>query len=666
MRPFVPFVSGPRIRFRRVLLAFGIGALTTIPTVGGSVRAQQCDGCLPVFTSAIDVTGLPLLLRAAVPDRETGHLVDAGLPNGLFGPEMTKLFSTPLSAVFDRFWNTPNPNSGISLRDDACNRPDGIVANVKKAVADLGPGFSAYDIVCNLASAGLMLMNRPAVRTTMAYLLTNNVVSFSVTTPFTCNPNHGNPLCPNDPRFSVHFSVELAEDLVMSSRGICDLAASREATVFVPSASIDKENFTASVAGLFAGQGFVAAEVAITNTTRQAPLPLAKGLEELRASPVCDGSVPQLALVNRAFLTTELDVDPPRGIILRATHAGIGTPVINAPDPPVLSPGNAPPSIIAPELLPAKPLVVAGETVQVVGHNYPSNPFAHVSLATTLPVTVDHARSYFDATVTPGSNGNLCLGGATEIEWGPVGGPFAVESLPGNPLGLCQKVFVASNLTPSTAYQFRARDCDAFTCSPRTPVLQRTTAAGTGNIQFEVVVTMDDGPVVGSGSVDERGDFVTDVTIPAGTVPGQHNLLAVSGNFRGTATILVVAPGGPGRMMMIAQDQPGCPPPNNVLDVAIAGGSFKLFGAGFGPGAVGIHLDAADGAILSTPAARADGTLCEVIQSPPEEGEHTIVAVQNGAVLGQLKQVWFGVDCHKNSPQCFGARQRNGHCACVN
>jgi hypothetical protein len=79
----------------------------------------------------------------------------------------------------------------------------------------------------------------------------------------------------------------------------------------------------------------------------------------------------------------------------------------------------------------------------------------------------------------------------------------------------------------------------------------------------------------------------------------------------------------------------GCP--NHPISSTQTDDTFILFGAGFAPGLVTIHLDTTMGSTLGTAMVRADGSICQQMQSPPgnEAGAHTLMATQNGAVVAQ-------------------------------
>ncbi|MGH2585851.1 MAG: hypothetical protein ACRDJE_13140, partial [Dehalococcoidia bacterium] len=120
-----------------------------------------------------------------------------------------------------------------------------------------------------------------------------------------------------------------------------------------------------------------------------------------------------------------------------------------------------------------------------------------------------------------------------------------------------------------------------------------------------------------------------------------HTIHAVSGDSTADASVQVTAAasGGSNATIVLTGSyfgETGCPThplPDYAQKVTIDE-TFPLFGAGFAHGTVTIHLDSATGMSLGTATVRADGTFCQEFQGPPASqlGDHTLVAVQNGAV----------------------------------
>jgi hypothetical protein len=617
----------------------------------GSSMARAESGNLPIYTSPIDATGTRLQLRVAAPHRDTQQLVDVALPVGLLGPKMNRIFTTPLSTQMDQFWLSPDPKTGVIPRQAACDgtpamggKPakEGIKQTVTKEVAKIGSSYRAYDIECNLATTGQLLVQQSGSALTLAYQLTNNTVTFRATSPYTCNPNVPGP-CPNDPRLVVHFATQIVT--VVRTPSFCQISTDTPAKIYVVAASIEGDNAAADIARFLKADKFIAAEVAITNTVKDMDLPLDDSFKELRESPACTDRIPGVSRVFNALRPPETQIDlRNRAIVLRAVHVGIRPPQVGAPNPggPVTYPST--PSFTRPEISLSQPFVQAGNTVQVRGQHFPPN----TNMSRFLPVSMLHNGGYANNSSMP-----VCAGGGTDLQWGPVGRQLGMQRIQGDAQGRCPQHFDATNLTPTTAYLFRARDCDPITCSPWSAPIRVITARADA-APGRVFLSLDSGvrarwpgrprtaPQLGIATTDANGNFVGTVTIPRGTPAGRHTIFAVSGIAKTSENFQVTAatPGTVSKasMMMVFANpgEAGCP--NRPILSAGTDDTFMLFGSGFAPGAVTVHLDSAAGAVLGTATVRADATFCGQMRSVPraQAGKHTLVAVQNGAVVSQL------------------------------
>ncbi|HLH23643.1 MAG TPA: hypothetical protein VK066_14070 [Chloroflexota bacterium] len=285
--------------------------------------------------------------------------------------------------------------------------------------------------------------------------------------------------------------------------------------------------------------------------------------------------------------------------------------------------GESTPSFTRPSIA-APPIAAAGSTIKVSGQFFPrpADP-------TTLFLSLER-----DTT-------SACLGGATELEWGPDGGAMRVEKLPGDGLS-CTSRHEAKSLRPATAYRFRARDCNALTCSPWSEPVTLTTAASAG--PSGVTLTLD-GASLGTATVTAQGTFDVDVVIPAGTAAGERTIRAVSGAATADTSLQVTAASGGGRASILLTGSffgdRGCPTralPDYAQAVEIDA-PFSVYGTGFAPGRVTLRLDSATGMELGTATVGADGTFChDAFRGPPasQVGNHTLVAVQNGTAQATI------------------------------
>jgi hypothetical protein len=597
---------------RLVRLVVGTFLLNMIP---GAAVAQPN---LPVFTSPIDITGFSAQLHAIAPDRNTGRSVEVSIPPGVFGPKFSQFLATPLSAQFDQYWAvTKDPNTGLTPKDLACSGPDGISAQVQDQIHKASNLFTAYDVSCDLASTGQLLLHQEGSTLLLAYQLTNNKINFSVATPVTCHAGHGTPLCPTDPHISVTFTTQI--ETVMSAVGLCGLRASG-ATVVTQAVTIDgNHNLAGAVAtavdDLFLGHKFNAAERSIQNTEKQRPLPLDSSFQELRDN--CTGGNSLVSHTLQGFSGFAPSVER-NAIVFRITYAAIPVPTLD-----VSNPGAPPqPTFTRPAISTDRPIVQAGASVAVSGRFFP--PF--IDLATRLPVAIGHAAP------------DACVGGGTDLQWGPASKPPQVQRLPAVVKAPCASVFEATRLAPVTAYQFSARDCDLLTCSLWSRTVRVTTAKIIPS-PSKVVLTLDGATTLGEGVVSGQGAFDMNVKIPAGAAAGSHKLRAVNAQGAAEVTLGITSAvaGGKASMILVGilPGESGCP--NHPITSTQTDANFLLFGNGFGAGPLAIHLDNAAGFSVGSATAQADGSFCQKMAGVPSSlaGNHLLVAVQNGVIRAQ-------------------------------
>jgi hypothetical protein len=217
---------------------------------------------------------------------------------------------------------------------------------------------------------------------------------------------------------------------------------------------------------------------------------------------------------------------------------------------------------------------------------------------------------------------------------------LSIQRLAGTQQVPCAASFGATNLSPSTAYQFSARNCDAITCSLWSKPIRVTTGKIDPN-RGRVVLALDLQTQVGTAVISERGTFDATIVIPAGTALGNHRLRASGAEAQAQMTIAVtgVSPtGGKASITMVGilNGETGCPP--HPINSTQTDASFLLFGAGFQPGAVSVRLDTVAGFEVGSAIAQADGRFCQSMRGVPSAraGNHVLMAVQNGVSQAQL------------------------------
>ena len=609
-------------------LPAAVAFLALIFCCASSVHAQPAPdpGNLGVFTSPIDVTGLPMIMRISAPDRETGQLVDVPVPPGLLPPAFAQLLGTPLNVQFDNFWNVAVDATGKTVRAVSC---DGIATQVAARIAQRGDRM--HDFTCDLATSGEIIVQQTGPRLDVAYLLRNNTIGFQSTSTQTCSPENGSVFCPNDPRFTVKFAVEIVTSLATAT--LCSLNASN-GEVFIQGAQFDTHNLSSELAQLFAPGQFLEGEAAMNNSMRRQPLPIDAAFRSLRQGDLCAKRLPGADRTLFAFRDFEAEIDMRRGIVLHATHSGILPPVVSVAQSTPTS--GSVPSFFRPMISTAQPLIKAGDTVALRGQHFPSP----INLSTQLPVGLEH-DSRNPSVILGAPPGGVCFnGGGTDLEFGPVGGALRTDRLAATLAGACAAGVVAKPLTPSTAYQFRARDCDPFTCSPWSPVVRASTtridrAPGAVGLELDRQVAL------GGVRIDGNGNFDTPITIPPGTPAGAHTIRAATRGGTAVAEVVVqvTAPGGASQasimMVGLLSGESGCP--NHPITSTQTDDTFQLFGAGFAAGSVIVNLDNAAGVQLGNAVVRPDGSICQQMRSPAAAlaGPHAVVAVQGGAIVAR-------------------------------
>jgi hypothetical protein len=138
-------------------------------------------------------------------------------------------------------------------------------------------------------------------------------------------------------------------------------------------------------------------------------------------------------------------------------------------------------------------------------------------------------------------------------------------------------------------------------------------------------------------TVSGQGSFSATLTIPSDVPPTSVTVSAQSKSAKASATLQVVAPSTKGTLTLVYTPQGSGP----VTDFAPDTDGYVLSGTNFAPGQVTIFLDSPQGAQLATATVAANGTFSQAFDPTAAQiggkyGQHTLVAVQNGAVQGQL------------------------------
>jgi len=283
---------------------------------------------IPIYTSPIEITDGHISITAFAPDRNSGAMVSLPVPPGTFGPRMTALTSVPINMLMDGRWNgTPDQvAAGTSPRQQACDGPSGVRAQVMRYAS--AKGKTAYNISCNFGTTGQVFVKQVGGVLYLSYQIFNNTAAFRTNSSLSCHPDHGTPICPDDPSFEVRFALELLT--VISAPSLCTIHAGHP-NVYLHGVQIDSHNFVADLGmffdAVFGDNGFFAAELAMEAQEARAPMTIDDAFNELRSSAACAGNDVK-ARIFQTFNQFDTIIKLPQGIELRATHQPIPTPRI--------------------------------------------------------------------------------------------------------------------------------------------------------------------------------------------------------------------------------------------------------------------------------------------------------------------------------------------------
>jgi hypothetical protein len=282
-------------------------------------------------------------------------------------------------------------------------------------------------------------------------------------------------------------------------------------------------------------------------------------------------------------------------------------------------------SLSPPTLDVSVPVVVAGDTLSVIGNAFPPPQ------ATALTITWSDTTS---GTVVE-----------SQIRWGSTSGlgtPPAQEQ----PTITLQRVghdntYGFTNLAPGTVYAFLVRDldCEAFVATgwsaPVYPPLsgpQPWDGAWTyietqASNDLSLVLTHKD-TFLGAATPSAGGSFSVPVTIPPDVPAGTYQILAeMGGQVVAQATIKVLAHGTKAPPILQTLDSLTRIPFAGQTPIT-AGNPILLHGSNFGPGTVHLWVDTVGQNDLGTGIVRADGTFDASPVWPFLLGPHTVIAVE--------------------------------------
>jgi hypothetical protein len=562
----------------------------------------------------------------------------AGMPDGLVQARNSDLF-TPKH--FQSIWT--------SIKEQVCSD----VRQQIQTLVNHSPN-TAYDITpCAMNPVGFLwanfqenwvddsMQNVTGRRIRFNFNAPLNAVAFWVTSPHTCHHGDTCPTEPQDPLYTVVFTVNL--NVTCTSTTPNATAFALPATC-VPAGTIVIDavaggNVTEQLEGAAAKWAAdAAAEAASVAASGGATLPAAaaafvvqgvnvaiKGLgtaiaaasdQHLRdqVSAWLSGYVKSQTLDNSATQASS-DFNALFQNLYFATLGGLKPFVFGispkldldfgliypAPAKPVIentTASNNKNSLFSPQIAVAQPEVIAGQTI---------------------PVTCTDFRGAYVNALNISWNKTVLGTQKSSLGWGPPDQVVTIAAL----------AFDAANLQPATQYQFKVHECDGITCSPESDVLTtRTEAAGANEVNFWL--DNNTSQIIGKSPIGANPySFMASVMIPASTTSGTHLLHAITaGSQPATATITVCAIGGCGPFIGVMNTQNNTfYPPGSLVGV---GNMIVVRGSKFAPGgSVWLWVDGVKGTKAAEAPVGPLGNFQASFRMPlAQAGNHTFVAIE--------------------------------------
>jgi hypothetical protein len=555
-----------------------------------------------------DVSANPLAVYLDFRDKAGNqqHVSAASIPPAAAPPQLQQVLgnpvlSTPLGTYFDQQWTTATvPQTGEVLRDAAC---DMIKNKIQSEVQD-NLHTNAKDISCNLPRSGAVGVqvadgtlspNEPpgwhepapfylwsgGQHARITYWLPGNSAMFSVDEDY----GLGNP------RYNLTFDGEMrilanisdGNGVDMCTDSVYDWAQADDAT-------IDPTNVAGQV---YDDVGALVADLngQPTNLFQTAEGQIDSGTFSVPALGSVTSAFDQLAAAcnsGRSFGFSQMQASVSNGALtFRFTHADLAQPTLTD-----LAAQHNSSSFLTDSLGVQNVQVHAGDTDAVTG--------------------------YFDM---PRSS--------IEIGWDPKGVPATVkwsikgQNQPPTTANVSGSEFDITSPQSNTQYDFEVQECDQVSCSAWSPPLDIQTE---NQDIASVLLQLENGPVVGHGTVKPDGTLATTITVPASTKPGSYTLQALVGNNQTASTSLTVLGTSARAQPVLAAWDTAANRATAGPAVTTQGGEFTLHGEAFAPGQVTVRLDNASGPVIGSATAGADGSFKGTFSMPYTSiGNHTLV-----------------------------------------
>lgn len=524
-----------------------------------------------------DISDQSLQIVLNFRDKDAPSATDHPIPSVFLPADAQQLLTTPVSKMFDDFWNGTKDAQGKTLADRAVDQVAAKIRANRPDATNIGGGFPVRG---TLQAEAFEPQTVAGIRRSV--LVLNYALSQA---KFTFNTGLAawRITFETDLRITV-FVPELPGPFTAQGSSI------------VSRADISPDNLAASAAvalgtidSLLSSEPlalFQAAEGAIDSVSPAGLGPLGDLLHRLDA-PFRDA-------VTQGFLKLAPTVDGD-GVRLHLTHPVDAGPVVTDATKP------SAPSLFHPTLALDQSQVAAGGQLVATGKFFPFGQATslHVQWADSISGRIESSEVAVDS---PGQ-------------------PPRMIPVPRVPFDTANSV-VIPDVTPNASFTVRVRDCDRLTCSDfSAPVTFRTT--GTDGVDV-TLLSGNGGVPVGQSRLSADGGFSATVTIPPGTAAGFHTLRAAAGGQSADASITVLGTHAD-RVPRIAVIDP-----NTGLAVPSAEEQTKttLRGEGFEAGSVALTTET--GQSLGTAAVPASGLFVVTFVWPSNGklGQRQIIARQ--------------------------------------
>jgi hypothetical protein len=551
-----------------------------------------------------------------------GYGVGAVLEALLISPQTQTLLSTALDQLFTNSWTSPQLATGPGGLPIVLP-PQQIIAQSQAQQVIQGVDSRIYGVSVNSPNQGTLLASTNGVNSfafgnwghigtalQLRYSLPGWSASFKVST---------RSILP-DPSYILTFDVSV----------YIEIGVAPDPTVQFPISGYSvATNFQLNDDGLAASVYDAINSIAISLSGQ--PLFTIPPLPNYQASPI---QVPSLfTSLSTAFtkaanygfttITVGINPNPPPGPPGGNTVEFV---LIHPNDPgPQVSNALTPsgPTFLSPQIGLNSPVVPAGGTDLVTGTYFPAAQSSRLQIKWTRTISglLDHSEVRWGATTARG------VPPSQITDWTGQG-----------------NTFTATGLTPGTWYGFLVREFGptglittgwSVPAVPPPPDPQPWDGIWTylqtqATDQVELVLSYNNGTVVGYATLLTDGTFSATVTIPVAVPPGTYDLSAIlSGQQMAPPVPITIITRGQTPPPILQILNPNTHQAAQGTAIVVGGSPVHLRGENFAPGVVELWVDASGGTSLGTVAADQNGSFTTQPSWPLDViGPHNVLAVQ--------------------------------------